>query len=761
MGREGEFNKKLLSIYCNEAQEHLQSISAGLLELEKYPSAERYIGIIEMVFRDAHSLKGASRAVNLGRLERICQSVETVFSAMKRRELLATADLFAILHRSVDAMIDMIPPPGGGKERPGMDDLSEQILGMLTQVLEHKPDQSDRPPLPPAEEVISPADTAEPTPWRKQVSADSVRISIGKMDSLLLQAEEMRAAKLLADQRTRDVVEILAGFSEWDKNWLHLYPTVRDLQRRLEQRDRKAGVRTVTNEERGLLEFFEWMHDRMHQARERFGVLKEAIARDRHNVGLMTDALLDDVRKIMMLPMSTLLEEFPKLVRDLSREQGKEVDMVIDGEEIEVDRRILEVMRNVMIHLLRNAVDHGIEPPGERIRKGKKAKGTIRVTVARLEENRVEVVVADDGAGFDTGAILEAARKRGIVGTSNDMRMEDHDALASLIYRSGVSTSPIITDISGRGLGLAIVKEKIDELGGNIAQETLPGRGASFRIIVPMNWTAFRGILLAVEEQNFIIPTANIERVVRLKREEVETVENKNTVQVGGVTLPLFGLGDILGLSRGGNISSHLMILIVSALDNRIAFSVDGVLSEQEVVVKPFAPQLSRVRNISGATILGSGKVVPILNAQDLIRSAMKSQFEPLSDFPHPDEENKGKRILVVEDSITSRMLLKNILESSGYLVKTSVDGSDGYAMLRQEPFDIVVSDVDMPRMNGFDLTAKIRGDRKLSEIPVVLVTSLDSREDRERGVDVGANAYIVKSSFDQSNLLEIVGRLI
>jgi len=760
MNREEEFRKKLLTTYRIEAQEHLRSISAGLLELEKDPQAGSAAGIIETIFRDAHSLKGASRAVDAGRVERICQSLETVFSALKRRELPVTADLFTTLHHAVDAMAEMIPPPDG-QESPPTDERSEQIRDMLARVLEGKPDRGDTAPASGKESGASLVGEAEPIPWRKQALTDSVRISLDKMDSLLLQAEEMRAAKLLADQRTRDAEEILSGFAQWDKKWASLHPTVRNLHRRLEKLERKGTVQALTEEERTLLEFTDWMHDHMHQCREKLDGLGKALEQDRHAVGLLTDTLLDDVRKIMMLPISTLLEEFPKVVRDLALDQGKEVEMTIGGEEIEIDRRILERTRNVMIHLLRNAVDHGIEKPSERTEKGKKSRGSVHVAVTRLEGNRVEILLADDGTGFDARAIRESARKRGIIGDSDGAKMEDRDVLGSLIYRSGVSTSPIITDLSGRGLGLAIVKEKIEELGGHVSLETAPGGGSSFRITLPVNWAAFRGILVSVEDQTFVIATANVERVVRLKKEEIETVENRETVRVGGRTLPLFRLGDVLGLPPGKNIPAYWTVLVVSALDSRVAFSIDGVQSEQEVIVKPFAPQLSRVRNISGATILGTGRVAPILNVPDLVRSVMKTR-PAVSGPTRPIEEKREKKIvLVVEDSITSRMLLKNILESSGYLVKTAVDGSDGYAMLRQEPFDIVVSDVDMPRMNGFDLTARIRGDRKLAEIPVVLVTSLDSREDRERGIDVGANAYIVKSSFDQSNLLEIVGRLI
>ncbi len=760
MDRDEEFRRKLLSTYRIEAQEHLQAIAAGLLELEKCPPADRAAKIIEAVYRDAHSLKGASRAVNLRGVERVCQSLESIFSALKRRDLTATVDLFTAMHRAVETMAAMVPQSDGIESRFS-DTRVEPLLEALSRALRGEPARSEAPPSPAPEPEHPAIKEIEPAPQTRRTAADSVRISLEKMDSLLLQAEEIRSAKLLAEQRTRDAGDVLSNMIEWKKKWAGFYPVVRDLHRRFEQRERRGRGSDLTESEKELLDFADWTYDFMNRASDRIRELRKSLAADHHALGLMSDALLEDVRKVMMLPVSTLLNEFPKLVRDLSRDQGKEADLVIEGEDIEIDRRILDGMRSSMIHLLRNAVDHGIEKPAERAVRGKPVRGAVRITVLSLEGNRVELVVSDDGAGFDAPAIRQAAMKKGLISETDGTWIEDREVLASLIYRSGVSTSPIITDLSGRGLGLAIVKERVEALGGRLRLETVPGNGSSFRITLPINLAAFRGILVSEEGESFILATVNVERVLRLKAEEVKTVEGRETVPADGITLPLFRLGDLLGISKGESTPPHLMVLVVTTLDHRIALRVDTVQSEQEVVVKPFSSQLSRVRNVSAATILGSGRVVPVLNIMDLIRSALKHRPSPALgarlEMVPPGEK---KKVLVVEDSITSRMLLKNILEASGYAVKIAVDGIEGYALLRQEPFDIVVSDVDMPRMNGFDLTARIRGDRKLADLPVVLVTSLDSREDRERGIDVGANAYIVKSSFDQSNLLEIVERL-
>jgi two-component system chemotaxis sensor kinase CheA len=372
--------------------------------------------------------------------------------------------------------------------------------------------------------------------------------------------------------------------------------------------------------------------------------------------------------------------------------------------------------------------------------------------------------VSDDGSGIDVAKVREAALKSGSI-TSEQEKALDEQQVLSFLFHSGVSTSPIITDISGRGLGLAIVQEKVEKLGGTVSVESHPDRATTFQIVLPLTLATFRGVLVRLDEHRFVIPTAHVESVVGVSKEGIKTVENRETIEINGQALSLVRLGNVLELPRramGKEEAAKVPALVLSSTGKRIAFLVDEISSEQEVLVKSLGPQLSRVRNVAGATVLGTGKVVPILNVPDLMYSAVRATSAPLTIAAVEEKmATARKAILVAEDSITARTLLKNILESAGYHVTTAVDGVDAVTTLRSEEFDLVVSDVDMPRMNGFGLTAKIRADKKLSELPVVLVTALESRQDREHGIDVGANAYIVKSSFDQSNLLEVIRRLI
>jgi two-component system chemotaxis sensor kinase CheA len=356
------------------------------------------------------------------------------------------------------------------------------------------------------------------------------------------------------------------------------------------------------------------------------------------------------------------------------------------------------------------------------------------------------------------------AVKRGLA-TRDEAERMGKDALLGFIFTSGFSSRPMIDDISGRGLGLAIVREKVAKLGGTVMVATDPRHGTTFKLLLPLTMATFRGIIVRVGEQPFILPAPRVERVARIPRSTVMSVENRETVELGGTVLSFVRLADLLELprqERKENEPDFLQLLVLEHEGKRLAFGVDAVLGEEEILVKSLGSQLTRVRNIAGATVLGTGKVVPILHPGDLLKSAVKGAAAMAGAIPaREDAETARQSVLIVEDSITARTLLKNILETAGYETLSAVDGLDALALLRTEEIDLVVSDVDMPRMNGFDLTSRIRASREFADLPVVLVTSLDSREDRERGIEAGANAYIVKSSFDQSNLLDVIKRLI
>lgn len=760
-----EFKKRLLATFRDETREHISAISAGLIELEKATAPEKRQAILETVFREAHSLKGAARAVSMGGIESLSHALEGVFAGFRRQEVSPSPLLFDLLHRATDTIDKLLHAGETDRDAAGGIPVRE-LVASLEQALKGVPAVLPLPPppvsprLPPALPTAS--DHRQVPSDEKGGPSDTIRISAGKLAALLNQAEEMFTAKQAALQRAVELREIAAALFAWEKECNKVRPALRKLRKSPQVRGGLSGAGDGPADK--LLHFCDWSHDAVKTLEHMVQTLRKAAAGDRHLLGGMVDTLVDDLKDVLMLPSGTVLGLLPKMVRDLARERGKEAELVLTGEEVEIDKRILEEIKTPLIHLVRNCIDHGLEKPEERRRRNKPTSGRISVSVSLNDSNLAEIIVSDDGAGIDTGRVLAAALRQGLVLQDSADRVQREDLLG-LIFNSGFSTAPIITDISGRGLGLAIVREKVEKLGGTVTVASEPHNGTTFRMVLPLTLSTCRGVLVGVGEQTFIVPAAGVERVARIDKAAFKTVENRETVVLNGEALSYVRLADCLLIARkekSGDDGGVIPLFVIGSGASRIAFGVDAILDEQEVLVKSLGPQLSRVRNIAGASILGTGKVAAILHPGDLVKSAIKGAAAPAAALYQPEAAEAVRRsVLVAEDSITARTLLKNILETSGYRTITAVDGIDALTQLKTNEIDLVVSDVDMPRMNGFDLTAKIRASREFADLPVVLVTSLDSSEDRERGIDAGANAYIVKSSFDQSNLLDVIKRLI
>lgn len=812
------FLNHLRATFRLEADEHLRAISALLRELEQPVSAERGRQAVEALFREAHSLKGAARAVNLAEIEGVCADLETRLAKLKREEASPTPAFVEALALRTDELAGLLAADAAAPFAP----LSQAGFGAAGPALRSPPSgpadlqgaaRGNQPAPSPAQTpaVMGEAAHAErPTAGRVQVepapsAGETVRVPAARLGAVLVQAEELLAFKVGAGQLAAELRAVGTELSAWRKTWSRTARDVRAL-RRANARNangngaaraaRSHGSGAIPSERGptvdGVLDAVERDEHYVKALCDRLKALQRVAERERRTLAGLADALRDDVKQMLVQPFGVVFELLPRLVRDLARDSGKQAELRIDGEAIEIDRRILEQLKDPLIHLVRNAVDHGIEAPDERVRRGKGARGRIHVAVLSKEGNRIELRIADDGAGIDARKVAAAAVALGLVTPADADALPD-DAARALVYASGLSTSPVLTGISGRGLGLAIVREKIEKLGGSIAIESPAEGGTAFRIVLPTSLANFHGLLVGVGDRQFVIPVRDVERVARISASSVRTAGNRDAIELGGTALSLVRLADVLGVPSAprGRDARHLCVVLLASEGRRIAFAVDAVLGDQEVLVKGLGPQLRRVRNVAGATVLGAGRVVPILSVPDLMKSALAAAA--LSPMPtqrakgagadgsaesvaagpsesatgaHPaasvgaDDKQGRLSLLVVEDSVTSRTLLKNILESSGYDVVTAVDGVDALTALHTGRFDLVVSDVEMPRMDGFALTERIRQDRKLADLPVVLVTALGSREHRERGVEAGANAYVVKSTFDQSDLLAVIRRL-
>ena len=428
----------------------------------------------------------------------------------------------------------------------------------------------------------------------------------------------MIQAKLAGAQRTADLREIQQALTAWKTDWVKW----------------KAQRPSQTTE------MPEWVTARLDALTGKVTTISALQEQDQRALRHMVDDHVEAMKQVLMLPVSTLVEGFPRLVRDLGRDQGKDVELVMRGTEIEIDRRILEELKDPLIHLVRNCVDHGIEKPAERLRKGKAERANITLSFNAKDGRQVEILVADDGAGIDLKAVQAAAVRAGLLSSSAAEKLDPHESLG-FIFQSGISTSGIITDISGRGLGLAIVREKVENLGGSVSVDTRPNAGTTFRLLLPLRRASFRGVRVRAGQHVFVVPSAHVERALRVRPEEIQTVENRETIGLDGQILPLVRLGEVLqlpqknaegrqgqrftreGAAAEAALAQRVAVLVLVSAEHRIAVAVDEVLGEEEVLVKGLGAQLRRVRNIAGATVLGTGTVVPVLNIADLLDSAV------------------------------------------------------------------------------------------------------------------------------------------
>ncbi len=531
--KDKELLQKLLATFKVEAEEHLGAICTGLIELENASSPEKHVAIIESMFREAHSLKGAARAVNMVKVERSCQSLESVFARLKAQEMTLSPELFDQLHHMVDTLSKLFSSSDGEVARD--DELPASGPRKA-------PDTATLPTSPPHFKD------------EKQGLSETLRVPAFRIDSLLRQAEELIPAKATAAQRLTELREISQALVSWDTEWRKVRPQVHALpgllngEHRSNGRTHSSNGQAAAREKMGKVSaFLDRSEAALHAAQSKLAALTKRLENDRRALDRRVDDLLEDVKQVSVLPLSVLLESFPKFVRDLCRDCGKEADLTIVGGEIETDRRILEEMKDPLIHLVRNCIDHGIETPKQREASGKPPRAVIRIAISPQSADKVEIVVSDDGAGIDVHKVRAAAVKLGVLSEQDAAQMNEQQA-SSLTFRSGISTSPIITEVSGRGLGLAIVQEKVERVGGTVSVESQPGVGTTFRLVLPLTLARFRGILVRVGESFFVLPTRHVQKVLRVNRDEIKSVENRETIQINGRVASAVRLSTILGI---------------------------------------------------------------------------------------------------------------------------------------------------------------------------------------------------------------------
>ncbi|MFQ5479185.1 MAG: response regulator [Candidatus Binatia bacterium] len=781
--------ESLMPTFLEDLEEHAYALNSDLLALESTTAIEERSELFRSLFRTAHTIKGASAMMNVPLLEESCHHFEDILGALRDNLLSLTPDLLQLLFETADgvedvrvrlqennrlddsALVGLVPrlalalmdkqmvPGTGSSNCPSA---PENGAGEPVAPAAHDTDalSTTAPSAPSAGEALEAEppthapQTPEPPSTQQAEKCDGsaldsslkenavLRVKSEKLDRLMNRANEL----LLVHGRTANHEKWLRDIMGFIDSWSTGSAVSSNGGAATAALGQGIGVAPPRDESRSNLK----------QLAKKLDQLATELTRDRRVFGQTVASVEEEVRNMRMFPFGDACQGLARMARDIAKREGKEVEFLIEGADVELDRSILEALRDPLSHLVRNAIDHGLEEPEQRRAAGKDARGRV-VVAAALRGAQVEVSITDDGGGLDSGAIRAQAQQRGLP------LPNDSEELADLLFHSGFSTAPMVTEISGRGVGLDVVKSTVETLHGTVDLFSEPGSYTRFVLTLPLTLTTADALLVKVGDCTSAVLTANVHQLLRIRPEDVRIVEGQEVVSVKDRLVRVVPLAETLGITnpegRSGESSSDLMIL--SAGGKQAGFLVDELVSEQRVIVKNLGARLKRVKYVSGATLLPDGQIALILNASELVRSALGGALSVRSSsLGNPDQQQR-KRVLVVEDNTTTRVLEKTILEAAGYDVLIAVDGAEAWEILQGESVDIVLTDVDMPNMDGFALTETIRNSHEHRDLAVVLVTSRESSSDKARGIDVGANAYIVKSAFDQKGLLEIVSQLI
>jgi chemotaxis protein histidine kinase CheA len=734
--------KKFVARFVEEARDHVARLGDGLDALERDPADRENINTI---FRSAHTIKGSSRMLKLTTITDTAHKMEDVLGAMREGSLGYSSELGHLLYRGVDALAALVERLAEGGELPAVDD---SLSNALTLAAKGGSGGALAATLPPPEscadegisspQIVTPPPSAPPateggaknsTVEAKLKAPDTVRVKMNKLDELIKLMGEVVSSHARSRQRLIDIREIermdfdAASAAEGDRIML------------------KANLHRFS-------------------LRLRDDVLAQKLLMDE----LHSKALI-----MRMLPLSIVFDPVGRMVRELANSVGKDVECIVSGGEIELDRQLIDKLSDPIVHLLRNAVDHGVEAPAVRKAAGKPVRGRITLS-ARQDGGWVVIEIADNGGGIPIEVIREKAVRKGFLAEEKAATLSEQEVV-DLIFLPGFSTSPIITDISGRGVGMDVVKRCIvDDLHGVVSVESSPGAGTTFALRLPLSLAMMRVLLVEVGGIPFGFTAQYVAELLRVPQNEVLNVAERRAVIIRNEFVPVVPLEDMLRIPpnhtrKTSRRKKHegLLLLVVRVRSEKLALIVDDLLDERDMVIKPLPEHMRRVIMVSGMVTTGKNELVDILHVPVLLEMARSARGEALQKQGEtaPGTNGVPLRVLVVDDSLNTREIEKDVLEAHGYLVTLAEDGLDGLRKAQSGDFDAVLTDVEMPNMDGFTLTERLRQVDKYRDTPIIIITSREKEEDKRRGIQVGADAYIVKGDFDQSNLVDILRNLL
>lgn len=709
--------KKFIGRFVNEAKDHLGQMNTGLTALEQGAAS---VEQIHALFRSAHTLKGSSRMLKLEPITQLAHSLEDVLSALREQQIAVSPAVMDALYQGVDGLSDQVEQLVQVGEVAPLSAAGQQLCQHLSALAQGQTVTVAVAPTvePLAVSAVLATVQAQPHPQVETAAplltaSDTVRVKLTKLDELIKLMGELNASHTGMHE--------LVGRA-----------------RRLEQQSHaQVGAELM----QGLRQFTRDIRDLV--------VSQDSLMQELHDKAL----------QMRMLPLSIVLDTAAHFVRDMARSLGKQVDCRIYGSEIELDRQMIDQLADPIIHLLRNALDHGIETPAQRAQAGKSPQGLLHIR-ARQDSGWVVLDICDDGAGLAIAAIRDKVLKKGLVSQAELQDMNDQQ-VADLIFMPGFSTSAIITDVSGRGVGLDVVKRSIvDQLQGIVSIDTVAGEGTCFTLRLPLSLAMMRVLLIRSGAQVLGFTAQYVTELLSVEPSALIRVADRNAVIIRNEFVPVVNLAQLLDLPQETRFkrpaqqdTATVLLLVVRVHTEKLALQVDELLDERDMVIQQLPEHLRDTPLISGMVVRGQRELISLLHVPYVLDLARKSR-QAVSNTALQAEQSVKKRILVVDDSLNTREIERDVLEAWGYHVTLAEHGAEGLQKALAEDFDAVLTDVEMPVMDGFTLTARLREHEQYRDKPII-ITSREKDSDRRRGIEVGADAYIVKGHFDQNSLVD------
>jgi two-component system sensor histidine kinase and response regulator WspE len=750
----------MAELFRMEVETQSTILTDGILGLERDSDVTKRLGEL---MRAAHSLKGAARIVNRQAAVRIAHAMEDCFVAAQKRQQAPPAGAIDALLSGIDLLnrIAQVPEEVLESWETGQQNEIETFLGSLSFLVGAVGERSQAAPDPPSRpeefpELVKPL-TVGTTPGSLDPPDDAKKPATSSSDRVL---------RVSTDNLNR--LMGLAGEARVTSRWLDAFAA--DMLRLKRLHHRLSQVLDGLRDSLPSASLDERAAGRLTELRDRAADCRGSVAErltdlelfDRRFAGFST-RLYHAVLDCRMRPFSDGIQGFHRMTREVARSLGKKVKLDTQGESTPVDRDILERLKAPLDHLVRNSLDHGIESPLERLGQGKPEEGTVQLQACH-SAGMLLITVGDDGCGIDPEAIRKAVVRLKLTTLETAQKMTNPE-LTEFLFLPGFTLRESVSEISGRGVGLDVVQTMVREVGGRVRVSSQSGHGTRFQLELPLTLSVVRTLLVEIGGEPYAFPLARIDRALKLPRERIESLQGRQHFTLGEEQIGLVAAHQVLELKSPPPPNGEVSIVVLGDKNGRYGLVIDRFLGERELVVRTLDPRLGKVKNISSAALMPDGSPVLIIDVDDLKRSienlASGQRLFLVGSQTDGETTRKRKRVLVVDDSLTVRELERKLLDSGGYAVDVAVDGMDGWNAVRTGHYDLVVTDVDMPRLDGVELLKLIRKDPRLKSLPVMIVSYKDRQEDRSRGLEAGADYYLTKASFHDETLLQVVTDLI